>query len=231
MTDTRPSLHLSLRTFHRDDFVFVGGDVALTAGTTVILGLNGSGKSTLLNEIAAACRALAMKCTYVPQDASLPQDFRCLELLTHVGALRRVSSRKRAGMAWAALEAVDLAEKSRAKVGALSGGMHQRLLLAQAMMVPDPERLVTLMDEPTSELDARQSERFWRGLKSSSAGWKVVATHESESALEAADVFYWLDRGQLVGPGLPSNILLDRANRGDSLVNTLERWSHARDES
>jgi len=146
--------------------------LTLTGGVVGLLGPNGAGKTTLMQMIATITRPTAGRIVFRGEDLSrnpdairrtlgyLPQDFgvydnlTALEFLGYIAALKGVRDRARI---MAMLELVNLHHVANRVVGGFSGGMRQRLGIAQAL-INDPDLLI--VDEPTAGLDPEERVRF-----------------------------------------------------------------------
>ena len=149
---------------------------SLEPGIYALLGPNGSGKSTLMNILTDNLKADAGEITYtsdegvtedvlkmgvrfreklgfMPQYPGLYPNFTVERFMWYMAALKGLSREKAKADIPAILAAVELDDVTRRKIGALSGGMKQRLALAQAVL-GDPEILI--LDEPTAGLDPKQ---------------------------------------------------------------------------
>ena len=142
-------------------------DLALSAGTTLaVLGPNGAGKTALLKSLLGLLPLIDGRRTlpqgrsprvgYVPQrdrlDMSWPLTVLQVVLMGRarlVGPIRRYSARDRAA-ARAALQEIGIGDLADRPLYALSGGQHQKVLIARAIAA-EPELLV--LDEPTSAMD------------------------------------------------------------------------------
>ena len=145
-------------------------------GIYALLGPNGSGKSTLMNILTDNLKADSGGITYtsdegvtedvlkmgvrfreklgfMPQYPGLYPNFTVERFMWYMAALKGLSREKAKADIPAILAAVELDDVPRRKIGALSGGMKQRLALAQAVL-GDPEILI--LDEPTAGLDPKQ---------------------------------------------------------------------------
>lgn len=140
-------------------------------GVCGLLGPNGAGKSTLMNitagntaatsgrilldgkNISVSSESFRSRLGYMPQQQTLYPDFSVTHFLSYVAALRGMPRSKAKNRITEALNLVGLSEMSRQKIKTLSGGMKQRLLLAQAIL-HDPDILI--LDEPTAGLDPSQ---------------------------------------------------------------------------
>ena len=150
--------------------------VMLTSGIYALLGPNGSGKSTLMNIITDNLKADSGEITYtsddgvtenvlkmgvrfreklgfMPQYPGLYPNFTVERFMWYMAALKGLPKEKAKNDIPEILAAVELDDVPKRKIGALSGGMKQRLTLAQAVL-GDPEILI--LDEPTAGLDPKQ---------------------------------------------------------------------------
>ena len=149
---------------------------SLEPGIYALLGPNGSGKSTLMNILTDNLKADAGEITYtsdegvtedvlkmgvrfreklgfMPQYPGLYPNFTVERFMWYMAALKGLPREKAKADIPDILAAVELDDVPRRKIGALSGGMKQRLALAQAVL-GDPEILI--LDEPTAGLDPKQ---------------------------------------------------------------------------
>ena len=147
-----------------------------TPGIYALLGPNGSGKSTLMNILTDNLKADSGEITYtddsgntenvlhmgvrfreklgfMPQYPGLYPNFTVERFMWYMAALKGLPKEKAKKDIPEILAAVELDDVPRRKIGALSGGMKQRLALAQAVL-GDPEILI--LDEPTAGLDPKQ---------------------------------------------------------------------------
>ena len=143
----------------------------LTPGIYALMGPNGSGKSTLINILTDNLKADSGEITYdgentlkmgvkfreklgfMPQYPGLYPNFTVEKFLWYMATLKGLKRDEAAQQIAEVLEAVELADVPNRKISALSGGMKQRLALAQAVL-GDPEILI--LDEPTAGLDPKQ---------------------------------------------------------------------------
>nr|WP_205304626.1 ATP-binding cassette domain-containing protein [Nonomuraea montanisoli] len=194
-------------------------------GVTGLLGPNGAGKTTLLRCLATTLApdggritalgldparreqrtALRRRLGYLPQDPGFYPHFTVFELLDYVAILKELTDRaRRHRQVRRVLEEVELTDRARAKVRTLSGGMRQRLALAQALLA-DPELLV--LDEPTVGLDPEQRMRF-RALVSRLGEDRTVllSTHQTEDVAALCDHVVVMAGGGVVFDGTPRGL-------------------------
>lgn len=143
----------------------------LEPGIYALLGPNGSGKSTLMNILTDNLKAdsgeilydgenvldmgvrFREKLGFMPQYPGLYPNFTVERFMWYMAALKGLEKNEAKGQIPEILAAVELDDVPKRKIGALSGGMKQRLTLAQAVL-GDPEILI--LDEPTAGLDPKQ---------------------------------------------------------------------------
>lgn len=174
-------------------------DLDLGTGVTGILGPNGAGKTTLLRCVATTLapdsgeiRALGLnpadwaqrvklrrRLGYLPQEPGYYSHFTAFELLDYIAILKELTTRaQRHEEVRRVLAEVELTDRATTKVRKLSGGMRQRLALAQALL-GEPELLV--LDEPTVGLDPEQRTRFRRLVSRIGEDRTVLlSTHQTE---------------------------------------------------
>ena len=146
-------------------------NAVLEPGIYALLGPNGSGKSTLMNIITDNLKAdkgaivfdgenvrsmgvrFREKIGFMPQYPGIYPSFSVEDYLWYMAKLKGLSNAQAREGIRKVLEAVELTESLKTKVGALSGGMKQRLCLASAVL-GDPDILI--LDEPTAGLDPKQ---------------------------------------------------------------------------
>ena len=197
-------------------------ELTLRAGEGVLglLGPNGAGKTTLMQmlatltrptagtlrfagtDVAKEPRAIRARLGYLPQDFGVPPGLTCFELLDTVARLKGIRSRT---AVLAMLERVGLHDLERRPVESLSGGMRQRLGIAQAL-VGSPE--LVIVDEPTAGLDPEERVRF-RNLLSEHAGLKLVllSTHIVSDVESVATEIAVVRKGRLLAFGTPEELV------------------------
>ena len=202
----------------------------LEPGIYALLGPNGSGKSTLMNILTDNLKADSGSITYTPDDGVtedvlkmgvrfreklgfMPQypglypNFSVERFMWYMAALKGMTKEAAKEQIPEVLRAVELDDVPRRKIGALSGGMKQRLALAQAVL-GDPEILI--LDEPTAGLDPKQRISI-RNYISRIAFNKIVliATHVvSDIEFIARDVIM-LKKGVIVD-NAPPHVLTEK---------------------
>jgi len=194
--------------------------LSVPGGVLGLLGPNGAGKTTLMQMIATVTRPTAgsisfgghdiladpdwlrARLGYLPQDFGVYDNLTALELLTYFAALKGVKSRTRVGEL---LELVNLHTVANRQVGSFSGGMRQRLGIAQAL-VNDPE--LVIVDEPTAGLDPEERVRFRNILADIGYGKLVIlSTHIVSDVESVATTIAVMKQGKLVTCAPPEELL------------------------
>lgn len=189
-------------------------NMTLDAGIYGLLGPNGAGKSTLMNllsgnllpstgeilyngkKISEMGKQFRAKLGYMPQQQTLYPDFTAYRFLSYVAALRGMHKKEaKEKIPWV-LHKVGLSDVGMQRIRTFSGGMKQRLLIAQAILA-DPEVLV--LDEPTAGLDPQQRIQI-RNLISEIALHKIVliATHVVSDVENIAKEILFLKDGMII---------------------------------
>ncbi|GAA1086582.1 ATP-binding cassette domain-containing protein [Nocardiopsis metallicus] len=205
--------------------VINGLDFDLAMGVTGVLGPNGAGKTTLLRCLATVLRAdagqldllglnpditsertrIRRNLGYLPQDPGMYPNFTCQEMLDYIAVLREISNKEEREEAVArALAEVDLSSSAGTKIRKLSGGMRQRLAIAQAFLA-DPGFVI--LDEPTVGLDPEQRMRFRTLISQKSEQRTVVlSTHQTDDvAALCSRVLVYRD-GRVLFAGTPQEL-------------------------
>lgn len=205
-----------------------GVSCSLASPSVAVLGPNGAGKSTLLRLLTTATtpqegrfsavgwssgdadglRDYRRSLGVMPQALNIFRGYSCEEFLHYVAWLREVPVQDARAQVEHALHAVDLLERRHDPVKQLSGGMRQRLGLAQAL-VNQPRMLV--LDEPTVGLDPRQRSEFRTYLRRLLPETMVVlATHLVEDVAAIAEEVLVLDAGRVRFAGPLQALCVDR---------------------
>jgi ABC-type multidrug transport system ATPase subunit len=195
----------------------------LTPGVYALLGPNGSGKSTLLNIITDNLKADSGKIYYdgedilklgakfreklgfMPQYPGLYGSFTAEKFLWYMAALKGMNKKDAEAQIKEVLDAVELSDVSNYRISTFSGGMKQRLALAQAVL-GNPS--VLILDEPTAGLDPKQRIAI-RNYISRIAFDKIViiATHVVPDVEYIAKDVIMLKKGVIADNAPPSELL------------------------
>jgi ABC-2 type transport system ATP-binding protein len=198
----------------------------LKAGVIGLLGPNGAGKTTLMQMVATITRptdgqiefqgvdilkepeTLRRQLGYLPQDFGVYDNLTAFEFLSYFAGLKGVTSRGRIDEL---LELVNLHTVARRPAATYSGGMRQRLGIAQALL-NDPALLI--VDEPTAGLDPEERVRFRHLLTDLGQGKLVLlSTHIVSDVESLADTIAVMREGRLVTCAAPEVLLQSARGR------------------
>ena len=189
----------------------------LQEGVYGLLGANGAGKTTLINifvgilasdngtvliddqDAKVLGKDFLSQIGYMPQYPVFYRDFKVMDFLLYMCALKGIPAELGEKRALKLLETVNLLDAKDKKIGTLSGGMRQRVGIVQAML-GDPKILI--LDEPTAGLDPSERIRF-RNLISQFAQGRTVllATHIVSDVECIAKEIIILKEGTLITQG------------------------------
>jgi ABC-2 type transport system ATP-binding protein len=201
----------------------------LEPGVLALVGPNGAGKSTLMRILATITRATEGNVTwtgangrapvdiarspdelravlgYLPQDFGVYPNLNAIEFLEYMAALKGLDGRAAKVRIGELLQVVNLFDVRKRPLGGYSGGMKQRVGIAQALL-NDPQLLI--VDEPTAGLDPEERVRF-RNLLSDLAGERIVllSTHIISDAEATATEIALINAGRLLRHGAPEDLL------------------------
>ena len=190
-----------------------------------ILGANGAGKSTLMNlitdnvkrnegqilwngtDILKLGKDFRGKLGYMPQQQGMYNDFSARAFLRYMAEIKEIPKKQAREQIEELLDVVNLKEDAHKKVGGFSGGMRQRVLLAQALL-GDPKILI--LDEPTAGLDPKERLRLRQYISDLAQDRIVFLTTHIVSDIEsiARDVLL-MKNGQLVKHGTPESLIAE----------------------
>lgn len=195
----------------------------LDRGIYALLGPNGAGKTTFLNMLMGAIspdggemlfdgaslakdrRAFNARVGYLPQAPLFYKEFSGREFLDYVCVLKTVPKRERGEAIERSLREVNLSGAAEKRIGAYSGGMRQRLGIAQALL-GDPEILV--FDEPTEGLDPIERIRFRNTISRMSAEKTVlIATHIVPDVESIAQTVILMKDGVILDEASPEALI------------------------
>jgi ABC-type multidrug transport system ATPase subunit len=201
----------------------------LAPGILGLLGPNGAGKSTLMKILATITRpsegrvtwdgadihahpdALRAALGYLPQDFGVYPHLDAIEFLDYLGAVRGLTGPQRRARIPEVLATVNLADAARRPLGGYSGGMRQRIGIAQALL-HEPRLLI--VDEPTVGLDPEERVRF-RNLLSDLAHERIVllSTHIVSDLESTTERIALMDRGRLLECASADELITRTAGR------------------
>lgn len=189
--------------------------LTLRPGVCGLLGTNGAGKTTFMRMLCGVLKPTSGTVTFQGQDVSteeyrknlgyLPQDFGYYpeftgrDFLIYLSVLKGMDKRSARNRSQELLETVGLEEKGKKKIKTYSGGMKQRLGIAQALL-NRPKILV--LDEPTAGLDPKERVRFRRLLERlGKESIVLLSTHIVSDLERIADRILLMQDGRLTFDG------------------------------
>jgi len=198
-------------------------------GVLGLLGPNGAGKSTLMRILATITKATAGTITwngtdiakspdklravlgYLPQDFGVYPNLNCIEFLEYMAAIKGLDAKSTKRRIDELLQVVNLVEAAKRPLGGYSGGMKQRVGIAQALL-NDPQLLI--VDEPTVGLDPEERVRF-RNLLSDLSGERIVilSTHIVSDVEATATHIVLINQGRLLRKAAPEDLLKELENK------------------
>jgi ABC-2 type transport system ATP-binding protein len=199
-----------------------GVDLALEGRQIAgVIGPDGAGKTTLLRAVAGLLEveaeealvlgvdlrgdvtALKAEIGYVPQVMSLHRDLSVIENLRFTSRLARLDAREFAARAEELLARTGLAPFALRAVGALSGGMKQKLAIANALLAR-PRLLV--LDEATAGVDVLARDEIWALLEHAREDALVLASTSYLDEAARCDHVIYLDAGRVVATGTAAEL-------------------------
>lgn len=189
--------------------------LTLKKGVYGLLGANGAGKTTLMRMLCGILKPTGGTITldgvdvseekyravlgYLPQDFGYYPDFTGMDFLLYMAALKGLTKDRAKRKAKELLMLVALEDVAKKKIKTYSGGMKQRLGIAQALL-NDPEILI--LDEPTAGIDPKERVRF-RNLIGELGKDSIVllSTHIVSDIERVADEILMMKGGQLIFQG------------------------------
>ncbi len=209
--------------YKRDFWGLKDFSLDIKPGILGLLGPNGAGKSTFMRMLATITKptngTIAWNGTdivkspdvlrdvlgYLPQDFGVYQNLSAIEFLEYMAAIKgldAVSAKRRIDEL---LQVTNLVEAAKRPLGGYSGGMKQRVGIAQALL-NDPQLLI--VDEPTVGLDPEERVRF-RNLLSDLSGERIVilSTNIVSDVEATATHIALVNKGQLLREAAPENLL------------------------
>jgi ABC-2 type transport system ATP-binding protein len=198
--------------------------LSVKTGVLGLLGPNGAGKTTLMGILATITKAsegrvlwnaidiakdpdaLRSVLGYLPQDFGVYPNLNAVEFLQYLAAVKGLDKAVANRRISELLELVNLTDASKRPLGGYSGGMKQRVGIAQALL-NDPQLLI--VDEPTAGLDPEERVRF-RNLLSDLSGERIVvlSTHIVSDIEATATDIALIAKGALVAHATPEDLLL-----------------------
>jgi ABC-type multidrug transport system ATPase subunit len=214
--------HLS-KQYRRDFWGLRDFDLELTPGVIGLLGPNGAGKSTLMRMLATITQptegtvkwndtdivkspdTLRVVLGYLPQDFGIYPNLTGVEFLEYMAAIKGMNAKTARRRIEELLVVVNLVNAAKRPLGGYSGGMKQRVGIAQALL-NDPQLLI--VDEPTVGLDPEERVRF-RNLLSDLAGERIIilSTHIVSDVEATATEIIIINKGRKIEHAAPEKLL------------------------
>lgn len=210
--------------------------ITFTDGIYGLLGPNGAGKSTLMNIVTQNISAdnggdifwndektsvLGVKFRsligFMPQQQELYPTFTAERFVGYLAALKGIVPKEIKGEVARVLALVELSDCANKKIGGFSGGMKQRVLIAQALL-GDPKLII--LDEPTAGLDPKQRVIIRRLIGSLSKGRIIIVSTHIVSDIETiADKIVMIRAGEIIENGSVPEICKKVSNAEKTLEN------------
>jgi ABC-2 type transport system ATP-binding protein len=240
VADKGPALRaVSIRLLRGPRAVYSDFSIDIGTGLTAVLGPNGVGKSTLLEGLTdpsvlvgghieingltvhgdVTIEDYFRRTGFLPQRLDFYRGFTVRDTVEYTAWLKGLTSRDARRATSAVLEDLDLVSFASTRVHKLSGGLQQRVGIAEAF-VNGPE--VVVLDEPTVGLDPEQRDVVRRYLKAAAATRTIiVSTHLTDDVQSVADRVVVVSGGGAIFDGTPSE-LASQAGRGEHGGTALE---------
>jgi len=209
--------------YRRDFWGLKDFSLEIKPGILGMLGPNGAGKSTFMRMLATITKptegtiswnavdivrspdTLRAVLGYLPQDFGVYPNLTAVEFLEYMAAIKGLDSKSAKRRIDELLLLVNLKDAARRPLGGYSGGMKQRVGIAQALL-NDPQLLI--VDEPTAGLDPEERVRF-RNLLSDLSGERIVilSTHIVSDVEATATHIVLINKGRLLRESAPEDLL------------------------
>ncbi len=215
--------------YKRDFWGLKDFSLDIKPGILGLLGPNGAGKSTFMRMLATITKPTNGTITwngtdvvkspdvlrdvlgYLPQDFGVYPNLSAIEFLEYMAAIKGLDAVTAKRRIDELLQLTNLVEAAKRPLGGYSGGMKQRVGIAQALL-NDPQLLI--VDEPTVGLDPEERVRF-RNLLSDLSGERIVilSTHIVSDVEATATYIALVNKGQLLREAAPENLLNELENK------------------
>lgn len=195
----------------------------LSEGIYGLLGPNGAGKSTLINLLTDNIKRdageilldgtdiLAMKgeylnyVGYMPQDQGYYDEFTVKAFLMYIARLKGLTGKAAKARAEELIEMFNMEYYCNKRVGSLSGGMRQRVLLAQALLNDPP---ILILDEPTAGVDPQERINIRNSIsKLAENRIIIIATHIVSDIEAIANEILLMKDGVIIEKDTPYNLI------------------------
>jgi ABC-2 type transport system ATP-binding protein len=219
----RLSIQNVSKRYNKEKYGLKNYSLTIENGILGLLGPNGAGKSTLMKIIATISQPtdgtieldghnisqdpnyIRKMLGYLPQDFGVYANLNAYEFLEYIAAMKGVGGPSLRNRIEALLEGVNLIESAKLPIGTYSGGMKQRIGIAQALL-NDPK--VLIFDEPTVGLDPEERMRF-RNLISDLAESSIIilSSHIVSDIETIADEVAIMKSGMLITKGTQAGVI------------------------
>jgi ABC-2 type transport system ATP-binding protein len=209
--------------YNKEKFGLKNYSLSAENGIMGLLGPNGAGKSTLMKIVATISQPtqgsveldgidiiqnpnyIRKVLGYLPQDFGVYENLNAYEFLEYIAAMKGVGGHGLRSRIEALLEGVNLIEAAKSQIGSYSGGMKQRIGIAQALL-NDPK--VLIFDEPTVGLDPEERMRFRNLISDLAQNAIIILSSHIVSDIETiADEVVIMNNGTLVTKGTIAEVV------------------------
>jgi ABC-type multidrug transport system ATPase subunit len=209
--------------YNKEKYGLKDYSLSIENGILGLLGPNGAGKSTLMKIIATISRPtdgsieldghnilkdpdyIRKMLGYLPQDFGVYANLNAYEFLEYIAAMKGVGGPGLRKRIEALLEGVNLIESAKLPIGTYSGGMKQRIGIAQALL-NDPK--VLIFDEPTVGLDPEERMRFRNLISDLAQNCIIILSSHIVSDIETiADEVAIMKSGMLITKGTQAEVI------------------------
>ena len=183
-----------------------GAGKTTTIGILTTMALPTGGRATIAGiDVVADSIGAKQRIAVVPQRNNLDRSLRVGEILTYHAAYHGVTRTERLARANTLLAEFGLFERRKEKLGWLSGGLEQRVMLARALM-HEPE--VLFLDEPTNNLDPQARLFLWERIRvlQERGVTVVLTTHDMEEADRLCGRIAIMDQGHILALDTPDGL-------------------------
>lgn len=198
-------------------------NMSITKGIFGLLGENGAGKTTLLKTLATVMpvqegaisiygdditkdvEKIRKYIGYLPQEFDFFESLTVYEMLEYIALLKNVEAGNREEEITSLIHQFNLQDKTNSKIKSLSGGMKQRLAIAQALL---GDSKLVILDEPTVGLDPNERLRFRNIINEKSSNRTIIiSTHIISDIAMLCDNIGIMKKGQVVYCGPVDKLL------------------------
>ena len=209
--------------YNKEKFGLKNYSLTVENGIMGLLGPNGAGKSTLMKIVATISQPtqgsveldgidivrnpnyIRKVLGYLPQDFGVYENLNAYEFLEYIAAMKGVGGHGLRSRIETLLQGVNLIEAAKSQIGSYSGGMKQRIGIAQALL-NDPK--VLIFDEPTVGLDPEERMRFRNLISDLAQNAIIILSSHIVSDIETiADDVVIMNNGTLITKGTLAEVI------------------------